>query len=419
MVGGGGAIVLAAAALTLPVTPRVQPEPWPPAAAAERAEARLPALGVLWGKVRGWERVGSGWSVFWQPAHGVWIVRAWVPDSGGEVKWRIEAAPWLPGARLSVRAARMLAGQDAGTAQGRERLARRDWAFGDSRLLGALPAGGELPNRPGRHRPVLEALLAGFLLAGAAARHLVPGSPSGVWRSAVVWSSALLIPLLPWLSALAPPAFQPGVRPWVGELAFGAAVTILLGVLVFAAQRFPAVAGRAPAAWLPPAVAAGVLAGRLEPGEWLLSVAGLRLGLPALIALALLGGWLTGLAADGLRELLRFLGAARGVALVAMAGGTVALAGPWLGVAVAVVPAAAAERGRGTWLTTAAMWGWVVGTLWSTAEWDSGQFDALALVLVAAAVGGAAVLTSRRRDTAGAADTDTGGETFGPTDAAL
>ncbi|MGD1147694.1 MAG: hypothetical protein ABR961_07090 [Thermoanaerobaculaceae bacterium] len=392
LLAGTGAVVLGAAALTVPVPPRGQPAPESPASAAQRAEATLPALGVLWGKVRGWERVGGGWTVFWQPAHGMWVVRAWVPDGGGEIQWRIEAAPWLPGARLSGRAARALTGRDAGTAQERERLARRDWLLDGSRLLGALPAGGELPVRPSRQRPIVEAVLVGLLFAGAAARHLVPGSPSLLWRQLVGWSAALLMPLLPWLSALAPPAFQPGVRPWVGELAFGTAVTISLGGLLFAAQRFPAVAGRAPAAWLPAALAAGVLAGRLEPGEWLLSVAGLTFAVPALASLAVLAGWLGGLAADGLRELLRFMGRARGVALVGLGIGAVAAAGPWLGVALAVVPGAAGDRGRGTWLTTAVVWGWFVGSLWSLAEWESALRDALVLLLLAAGVAAAAAL---------------------------
>ena len=394
LLGGAGAIVLGAVALTVPVPRRGQPACESPVSAAARAEATLPALGVLWGRVRGWERVGGGWTVFWQPAHGMWLVRAWVPDGGGEICWRIEAAPWLPGVRLSARAASALAGRDAGTAQPRERLARRDWLTGGTRLLGALPAGGELPARkPGPER-VAEAVLVGLLLAGAAARHLVPGSPSLLWRQVVGWAAALLVPLLPWLSSVAAPAFQPGVRPWVGEVAFGTAVTVLLGALLFAAQRFPAVAGSAPTAWLPAALAAGVLAGRLEPGEWLLSVAGLTFGVPALAALAVLSGWLAGLAADGLRELLRFMGAARSVALAGLGIGAVVAAGPWLGVAVAVVPAAAGDRGRGTWLTTAAVWGWFVGSLLALAEWESALLDALALLLLAAGVAAVAAITT-------------------------
>ena len=394
LLAGAGAVVLGAAALTVPIPPRGQPAPESPESAAERAESTLPALGVLWGKVRGWERVGGGWTVFWQPAHGMWVVRAWVPDDGGEIRWRIEAAPWLPGARLSERAARALTGFDAGTAQERERLARRDWLLDGSRLLGALPAGGELPVRQFRHRPIVEAVLMGLLLAGAAARHLVPGSPSLLWRHVVVWSSALLVPLLPWLSALAPPSFQPGVRPWVGELAFGTAVTILLGALLFAAHRFPAVAGTPPAAWLPAALAIGVVAGRLEPGEWLLSVAGLTFGMPALAALAVLAGWLAGLAADGLRELLRFMGGARGFVLACLGISAVVVAGPWLSVAFAVVAAAAGDRGRGTWLTTSVMWGWVVGSLWSLAEWEPPLQDALVLLLLAFGVATVTALVS-------------------------
>jgi len=392
LLGGAASVGLAAAALVLPVPARVAPAPERPQDAAARAEATLPALGVLWGRVRGWERVGAGWTVSWQPTHGVWLVQAWVPDDGHEIRWRIEAAPWLPGTRLSARAARFLAQHEGEPAQARERLARRDWLFPDDRLLGALPAGGELPAQPRARWPIHEALLAGFLLAGAAVRHLVPGSPSRVWRQAVGWSVAVLLPLLPGVAAAAPAAFGAGVRPWVAELAFGAAATMLLGVLLFGAQRFPAVAGSAPAAWLPAALAAGLLAGRLAPAEWLLALAGTPLGAPALMSFAVITGWLAGLAADGVRELLRFLRGARPVALAALGVAGVALPGPWLVAAAAVVPAAAVERGKGTWLATAVVWGWVAGTLWSLAWWEAGQLDALAMLLLSAAVAAAAAL---------------------------
>ena len=69
------AIALAAAALWVPATPPEPPASQPPAAAAGRAEDDLPSLGLPWGKVRGWERVNDGWTLTWQPAHGMWLVR--------------------------------------------------------------------------------------------------------------------------------------------------------------------------------------------------------------------------------------------------------------------------------------------------------------------------------------------------------
>jgi hypothetical protein len=398
LAGGTVAIALAATALRLPVPPRGFPCPESPSAAAERAERELPALGVLWGKARGWERVRDGWTVSWQPAHGMWLVRAWVPDAPRAIRWRIEAASWLPGVRLSGRAVRALVGVDSGLAQERDRLGRRDWLVNEARVLGALPAGGELPANPYRRQAGLEAVLMGLLVAGAAARHLVPGTPSRGWWHAVGWSGAVLILLTPWLAELARPVFQAGVRPWVAELAFGAAATILLGALLFGARRFPAIAGRAPVAWLSSAIAAGVLAGRLEPGDWLVSVAGLSFGLPVFAAVAIIVGWLAGLAAGGLRELLRFAAAGRSFVLAAMGIGAVAFGGPWLAIALAVVAGAAAERGRGTWITTAVMWGWVVGSLWALAQWEAALHEALVLLLVGAGVVAVTALALRRSD---------------------
>jgi hypothetical protein len=327
----------------------------------------------------------------------MWLVRAWVPDAPRAVRWKIEAASWLPGVRLSVRAARALAGLDFGLAQERERLGRRDWSLTDTRILGALPGGGDLPGRPYRRPSGLEAVLVGLLVAGAAARHLVPGTASRVWRHAVSWAGVALTVLTPWLASLARPVFQAGVRPWVAELAFGASVTILLGALLFGARRFSTIAGAPPVAWLPAAIAAGVLAGRLEPGDWLVSVAGLSVGLPALAAIAVIAGWMAGLAADGLRELLRFAAAARTFVLAALGVAGVTIGGPWLAVVVAVVMAAAAERGRGTWITTAVLWGWVVGTLWALAQWEGAVGDAVALMFLAVVSVAVAALTSMRR----------------------
>ncbi len=402
LAGVAAAAALAALALQVPVTPSAPPASEAPSAAAARAERELPSLGVPWGKVRGWERVGDGWTVTWQPAHGMWLVRAWVPDDPGDPLWRLDAASWLPGVRLSQRAARALTGREDGLAQGRERLGRRDWLLGHTRLVGALPAGGRLPADPGRDDPVPEAVLAGLLLAGAAARHLVPGVPGRFWRQAVGWAALALLPLLPQLSALVEPAFRAGVRPWVGELAFGAAATLLLGAIAFAAQRFPAAAGRAPGGCLGLALAVGVVAGRLHPAPWLLDVAGLPLRLPALAALAVLLGWLMGLAGDGLRELVRPAGRLRAALLAAVALAAVVLAGPWLGVALAVVAAAAVERGSGSWAAVAGVWGWVFGSVWALAQWEGALRDALLLLLLGVAVAAAAAVIRPRPSAADA-----------------
>ena len=386
LVGGGATVALAAVALLMSVEPRFPPAWRSPIHAAEQAERDLPALGLLWGKVRGWTRVGTGWTVLWQPSHGMWLVSAWVPDGPGEIKWRIDAAPWLPGVRLSRAAAEVLTAASGGVEQARERLGRRDWQVGESRLLGALPAGGELPSARSLRRPVILAVLVGLLLAGAVSRHLVPGVPSRGWRYSVFSVVLLLVATLPELPALAPMGFQPGVRPWVAELAFGTAAVLLLGALVYASQRFPATSGSPPVAWLPLALAVGTLAGRFEPAIWLVNVAGLTLRLPVLVGLAVLAGWLAGLAGNGLRELLRFSALARvvGLSLLGVAG--VGFGGTWTGVTLAVVSAAAVERGWGTWMGMGVVWGWFFGSLWVVARWEAALWSVLVFVLLGCAV---------------------------------
>ncbi len=382
LAGGAGCVLLAAACLLVPVTSPA-PRAWEsPEDAAQRAEREIPSLGLLWGTMRGWERVGPGWTVIWQPSHGAWLLRAWVPDGPQAIRWRLDAAPWLPGVRLSHEAAEVLVGGNRGLARARDRVGRRDWLASGSRLLGALPAGGELPTEREPRPPVIEAVLAGLLLAGAVARHLVPGVPSRGWRRAVAWSAAVLVFSLPQVSALAPATFDPGVRPWVAELAFGTAAVLLLGALVFAAQRFAAIGGPTPVRWLPVALAAGALAGRMAPATWLLAVAGLPVGLVVLAAVAVLAGWLAALAADGLRELLRFSLFLRLTALVVLALGGIAVGGPFVGAALAVVAGAAGERGWGIWMAAAVVWGWVFGSVWALAMWAGALQDALAFLLL-------------------------------------
>ena len=75
----------------------------------------------------------------------------------------------------------------------------------------------------------------------------------------------------------------------------------------------------------------------------------------------------------------------------------VAFAGPWLGVALAVVAAAAVERGSGTGVAVAGVWGWVFGSVWALAEWEPALRDALVLLLVG--VGTVAAIGLARRTT--------------------
>ncbi|MFH1177594.1 MAG: hypothetical protein V1750_09330, partial [Acidobacteriota bacterium] len=108
--GAVGALLtgLLALAMLVPVGPGVPAAPRSPVAAAQALEGQIPAVGLNWGRVRAWERVGEGWKITWQPAHGAWLLRSWLPDHGGPPPWRLEVAPWLPGARLSLPAAALL-----------------------------------------------------------------------------------------------------------------------------------------------------------------------------------------------------------------------------------------------------------------------------------------------------------------------
>jgi hypothetical protein len=395
LLAGAASLVLAGVMLYLPVRATARPALQPPERAAERAEHDLPSLGLVWGKVRGWERVGDGWTVLWQPSHGMWLISAWVPDGPGTILWRVEAASWLPGVRLPRRAAEALLGRGEPVAQARERLGRRDWLVGESRLLGALPAGGDLPPRDPSRRPLIEAVLAGLLLAGAVSRHLVPGVPSRGWRRAVSLAVLVLALTVPQLSALSPGSFQAGVRPWVAELSFGTAAVLLFGALVFAGQRFPAPSGTVPAGWLVVALAAGVLAGRIEPSSWLAGTADLSLRLPVWVCLTVLAGWLAAFAADGLREMVRSV-FVRSVGLSILAAAGVLFGGPWLGVTLGVVAAAAVERGWGTWVAVGVVWGWVFGSVWALARWEAGMRDALAFLVLGCSVVAVAYLVRAR-----------------------
>ena len=383
-----------AAALSVPVSSRVAAAPASPHHAAERAERELPSLGLAWGKLRGWERTGAGWTLVWQPAHGAWLLRAWIPDGAGDDRWRLDPAPWLPGARLGREAARRLLGDPSVPALSRDRVGRRDWLVGEAHLAGALPAGTALP-RPASHPDlVVEGILAGLLLAGAAARRLVPGLASRFWRRTVTFVALAMTPAVPSLVALAPQTFQPGVRPWVAELAFGTAAVMLLGAVAFAARTFPATGAAPVAARLALAASAGLLAGRLEPMPLLAAVVP-PWRLPAWAAAALLTGWLAALAGDGLRELLRVPWLLRSLLLVGLGVASVAAAGPWLGLTIAALLAAATERGDATAVGVAVMWGWECGVVQALCEWDGALWDSLVLLAVGAAVVAVVFLASR------------------------
>ncbi len=389
------AVCLAAvAAVSVPVPSRVPAAPASPHDAAERAERELPSLGLTWGKLRGWERTGGGWTLAWQPAHGAWLLRAWIPDGAGDGRWRLDASPWLPGARLGREAARRLAGDPSVPALARDLVGRRDWLVGEAHLAGALPAGTALPRDVPHPNLVVEGILAGLLLAGAAVRRLVPGLASRFWRRTVTVVALAVTPAVPSLAVLAPQTFQAGVRPWVAELAFATAAVMLLGAVAFAARTFPATGAPPAAARLVLAASAGLLAGRLEPMP-LVGAAVSPWRLPVWVTAAFLTGWLAALAGDGLRELLHVPPLLRSLLLAGLGVAIVGTAGPWLGLAVAVLLAAGAERGDATAVGVAAMWGWECGVVQAICEWDGALWDGLTLLAIGAAAVAVVFLASR------------------------
>ncbi len=383
---GGMALLgaMLALAILVPVESVQDPAPRSPVDAAQVVERELPPLGLVWGRVRAWARVGSGWVLTWQPAHGAWLLRAWVPDEPESVRWRLQAAPWLPGVRLSQQAASFVAGGEDASGIATERIGRRDWQFGESRVLGALPAGSFVPSVAARPAGVWSAFLLGLLLAGGVAIAALPGLPARGWALFMTAAWVMVVVLLPWLAPLGYGSFDVAVRPWIAQLAFMGQVVLVAGAVALAAWRFPLVRGGPLGVETGIALAAGLLAGRLEPPGWTATVAGLSVHAPVWLMVAAAAGWLAALAGQGLRELIWFSPVVRrGLAMVAGAV-AVATAGPWLGPVVAVSGAAVVPRPRATWVATAVMWGWLVGATFQSCAWEPPLRDALAMLLVGA-----------------------------------
>jgi hypothetical protein len=389
----GGALVLALLALWTPVGERLPAACGSPQQAADRAERELPATGLVWGRLRAFERVGGGWLLTWQPAHGSWLLRAWVPDPGGVVRWRLEAADWLPGVRLPREVAQRFAPGGELAAISRDLVGRRDWVGGGERLLGALRGGGGLPTAKGSGHSPWEAVLAGLILAGAVARRLDVKDVVPAWRHGIMWAAVAALPGLVQCAALSGNTFVLGVRPWVGQLAFVSAALLLVGALAFGAMRFPAVASPSSPSLLALALAAGTLAGRAAPVSWVGGTAGLPTAVLLWPALAVLAGWLAALAGDGLTALLprqvprRVVAAA--IAVMAVLGG-----GPWLGAVLATSVAAAGRRGAGTGAASTLTLGWLTGNVLVSAGWPAAQMSALGVLLAASAI--VAFATTRR-----------------------
>ena len=375
--------ILGAAALALPVRWARKPAAISPRDAAARAEAEVPGIGVVWGKLRGWERHEDGWLLLWQPAHGAWTVLVSVPDRGGPVPYHLSVAPWLPGARLSREAAGRLVGA-GGDEEGvpRERVGRRDWRFGTRVLAGAVAAGAVLgfPRAPAADHWL--AVVVGLVLGGAVVRRVLPTLPSAPWRRVTIAAAMTVIAALPALLPLAVRGYQVGVRPWVAGLAVVSASVLVLGAVMVGAFHYPVMSLATPPWWVGAcALVLGVFLAVIRPMPLAAELAGCPLALLVLPAVALLLGWGTCLAADGLREVTALARGARRLVLALLAAAAVATPTSAAPLVVGGCAVASGARGEGAWLATAVAWGWVTGSTLSTCAWPAAVWPAAALLL--------------------------------------
>lgn len=346
-------------------------------AAAQAADSALsPWLEP--GPLRGWQRVASGWLLRFQPEHGAWLLDVWVPDEGGSPTWRLDVAEWLPGARLSPEAASTWLGSAPAA---RERLGRRDWSGEGRALAGSLPAGGGLPRSGSAASGGLSAVLAGLLLAGATARRLERRPLDPVWLGLVGVASVGMVWLAPALSPLGGRLLGAEIRPAVAGLAWWAGLAMLMGGVLFTAITCPAARGIRHAHLLPWSFVLGLAIASAVPVAWVAELASLEAAIPALASLAVLGGWLAGLAGDGLGALAATLGPARAPLLLGAAVGVVLVGGPFSGPGLAVVAAAAGGREGGAWLGLAVIAGLVVGSLAAVCLWPAAQWGAWAALV--------------------------------------
>jgi len=387
---GGLLVVLTGATLLVPV-----PEEFPrvtqtAVAAAERVEAAVPPLGLEWGPLRGWTRVGDGWELAWQPDHGMWLVRGWADDAGDMVLWRLEAAPWLPGARLSGHAAALMAQSESSWMVPMERTGRRDWSFGEAQLVGALPGGTKLPEASAvSGLPVWEAVLAGLVLAGALSRLLVPPFRVSQWRARILAALLFSAVGLPWSLPLSARFLEAGVRPWVAQAAFVATAGVLVGAVAIASLQFSPSGGAPPSVLPLLAFPLGLLLGRQASMPWVVEAAAVPARLFLWLGFLVVVSWVVGLAGEGLRELVAPEGVFRRFLLVALSLPVVMAAGSMRGLILGAVLAASVGRGQGTWIGLAIGWGWLGGLLLSA----HGVFPAFWPVALFLAAGGAVSLT--------------------------
>lgn len=373
---------MVAAGVLIPVPQQRSAAPRSPVAAAQLVEDSSGPAGLTWGKLRAWRRSGDGWLLLWQPSHGAWVLRALVEDAPSPAVWRVQAAPWLPGVRLSESLARrVIDSPEDGESQRFERPSRRDWDFAGQRVAGAVALGRDLPEPVSCRLGGWPALLAGAVLAGALCLVLLPGNVTHRWTLGLTGALVALVVAAPSIVALGYGAFRVGVRPWVAQLTLFAGLVVVCAALSAFASRFGALRGRPRALELAAAAGVGLLAGRMEPVDLLVSTAGLTARAVVWLAAGLAVGYLAAVAAIGLRELLHPLRRLRPLVLAALLLATLATAGPWLGPVVAVLVAAAVARNRAVWTATTLAGFWIVGCTMTSCAWVEPLRDALLVLL--------------------------------------
>ncbi|GBC79726.1 hypothetical protein HRbin09_00952 [bacterium HR09] len=351
-----------------------------PAWAVQRAESQGPSLGVLWGKLRAFSREAQGWRLFYQPAHGAWVVTVRVPDLHRPERPSLEAAAWLPGGRLSVSAVRRLSGEEPlGFVEG---LARRDWWLREGMVVGTLLVG-----KPPARKALAPAVswplevAAGLLLAGAVARRIRPQPRALGLRRAVMLGCVFLVFAVVGASRWAWPVFAPGVRPFVSLLLFQAFATLVLATVAASAFVLPAFA-HTPSWWsLGLGFCGGWVMGLGIAPHWAVVAAAVPSRWILMLAAPVVAGYLADLAAAGGRLLLSPLRRLAPWVAVVAAGAGLAVGG-WGAALAALLLVTAWPPAQAFWFATALAFGFLPGAWWGSVGWWGPLRDSMLLSLL-------------------------------------
>jgi len=350
-----------------------------PRQAEKRAEMLAPSLGLPWGKLRAFARREQAWELVYQPAHGAWLLQVVVPDWRPPQPPKLALVSWLPGGRLSLEAARFLAGEKEvqGLAQ---RPARWDWWFAQKAVFGALPA---VPVTKTSLLPTSWAfgLGVGLLLAGAVSRRLGLHPHHLPLRRLVLGASLAMLAAIPGASQLAVDWFIPGIRPFVNLAMLATLLASLLGLIAAAAYLFP-VFSASPrwSSWAFGALA-GWTAGVLAAPLWAQSLAGVRGRWLWLLAAPVLAAYVLDLAGSGAGVLLSPLGKLQPWAAAGAAAASLAWGETWGLPLAAVFLSRLGPAGQSFFLCLGMTLSFLPGVWWATMGYAGPLRDSLLMVL--------------------------------------